>query len=130
MKIIDGKDAVLGRLAVYAAKEALKGEEIVVVNCDEIIISGNKQDIKEKLEGKRKKIGSGQRGPKHSRLNYRIVKRAIRGMLPNVRRSGRGREAYKRIKCYNDVPREYESLEKINLKEDKIKFIKIKDIVK
>ena len=28
MKIIDGQNAVLGRLASYAAKESLKGEEI------------------------------------------------------------------------------------------------------
>ncbi|MEK6898300.1 MAG: 50S ribosomal protein L13 [Nanoarchaeota archaeon] len=130
MKIIDGKDAVLGRLAVYAAKEALKGEEIIVVNCNEIIISGNKKDIKEKLEEKRTKIGSGQRGPKHSRLNYMIVKRVIRGMLPNARRNGRGREAYKKIKCYNEIPREYESSEKIKFNEKKIKFIKMRDIVK
>ena len=43
MKIIDGKNAVLGRLASFVAKEALKGEEIVIVNCDEIMITGNKK---------------------------------------------------------------------------------------
>ena len=101
-----------------------------MVNCNEIIISGNKKDIKEKLEEKRTKIGSGQRGPKHSRLNYMIVKRVIRGMLPNARRNGRGREAYKKIKCYNEIPREYESSEKIKFNEKKIKFIKMRDIVK
>ena len=31
MKIIDGKNAVMGRLASYAAKEALKGEEVVEI---------------------------------------------------------------------------------------------------
>ncbi len=46
MKIIDGKDAVLGRLASYAAKEALKGEEVIIVNCKEVIITGNKKDIR------------------------------------------------------------------------------------
>ena len=43
MKIIDGKGAILGRLASYAAKQALKGEEIVVLNCEEVIITGNKK---------------------------------------------------------------------------------------
>ncbi len=28
MKIIDGKDTILGRLASHVAKEALKGEEL------------------------------------------------------------------------------------------------------
>ena len=50
MKIIDGKNAILGRMASYVAKEALKGEEVVVVNCEEVIITGNKKDIKEKSE--------------------------------------------------------------------------------
>ena len=39
MKIIDGKNAAMGRLASYVAKEAVKGEEIAIVNCNEVIIS-------------------------------------------------------------------------------------------
>ena len=76
-KIIDGEGAVLGRLASFAAKEALLGEEIVILNCERVIITGNKADIKEKYESKRKKTGSGQMGPKHSRIAHKIVKRAI-----------------------------------------------------
>ena len=44
IKIIDGKNTVLGRLASFAAKEALKGEEIVVLNCEQVIITGNKKN--------------------------------------------------------------------------------------
>ena len=36
--IFDGKDAVLGRLATYAAKAALEGEEVTVVNAGDIVI--------------------------------------------------------------------------------------------
>ena len=46
-KIIDGKNAVLGRLASFAAKEALRGEEIVILNCEQIIITGNKRNNEE-----------------------------------------------------------------------------------
>jgi large subunit ribosomal protein L13 len=56
MKIIDGKNATLGRLASYAAKEALKGEEIAIVNCGETIITGNKQDIKNKFLRSRARV--------------------------------------------------------------------------
>lgn len=130
MKIIDGKDAVMGRLAVFAAKEALKGEEIIVVNCDEVIITGGKASIKKEFEETRTKVGSGLRGPKISRLDYKIVKRAIRGMLPNHRR-GRGKTAYGRVKCYNGVPEKFKDSEKISLKgREKIKFIKVKDLRK
>ena len=128
VKIIDGKGTVLGRLASFAAKEAIRGEEIVVLNCEQIIITGNKKNIKENFQKKREKIGSGQKGPKHSRLNNRIVKRTIRGMLPNHRK-GRGKEIFKKIKCYVGVPKEFQDSEKIKLKlKSKNKFIMIKEI--
>ncbi len=133
MKLIDGKGAVLGRLASYAAKEALKGEEIEIINCEQIIITGNKKEIKEKFESKRKRVGSTQKGPKVSRASEKIVKRIIRGMLPNYRK-GRGRDALKRIKCYVGVPKKYEETKKISFgkNESKLqsKIITIKDISK
>ena len=51
MKIIDGKGAVLGRLASNVAKEALGGEEIAILNCEEIIITGGKVSITKKKYG-------------------------------------------------------------------------------
>src|SRR3989338_2100192 len=54
MKIIDGENSVLGRIASYVAKEALKGERIAIVNCEKIIISGNKKNVEESFERKRK----------------------------------------------------------------------------
>ena len=116
MKIIDGTNMVMGRLASYVAKEALKGEEIVVVNCSEVIITGNKKMIEREFQEERGKFGSSQKGPKHHRTSEKIVKRSIRGMLPN-HRMGRGREAFKRIKCYNKVPVEFKEKELIKLKQ-------------
>ena len=129
-KIIDGKNAVMGRLASYAAKEALKGEEIVILNCEDVIITGNRENIKEEFEAQRGRVGHGQRGPKHIKTSERIVKRVIRGMLPNFR-WGRGREAYKRIKCYVGIPKEFEKSKKIvSGKEKKIKFSKVQEFTK
>ncbi len=128
MKIIDGTGARLGRLASYAAKEALKGEEIAIINCEEIVIVGNKQDIKKKFEARRMRVGSGQKGPKVSRLSEKIVKRAIRGMLPNHRR-GRGKECLKKIKCYKGFPEQFKNNEIVSLKApEKRKYSKIKEI--
>ena len=130
MKIIDGKNAVLGRLASYTAKEALKGEEIIILNCDQIIITGNKKNIREEFEAERRRIGSGQKGPKVSRSAEKIVKRAIRGMLPD-HRQGRGKVAYRRIKCYVGIPKEFQESKKIiGGREKKSKFIYIKEIAK
>ena len=129
-KIIDGKNAILGRLASYAAKEALKGEDIIILNCEQIIITGNKRYIKENFEAKRSRVGSSQKGPKHSRLSEKIVKRTIRGMLPDHRK-GRGKIVYKKIKCYAGVPKEFQEAKKIvGGKEKRTKFIQIKEIAK
>jgi len=130
MKIIDGKNAILGRLASYVAKESLKGEEVVILNCDQVIITGNKKFIEEDFKAKRRRVGFSQKGPKISRTPYLIVKRTIRGMIPNYR-TGRGREAFKRIKCYNGIPKEFEDKKKIiSGKEKQDKFILVKDLSK
>jgi large subunit ribosomal protein L13 len=130
MKIIDGTGLTLGRLASFAAKNALKGEEIKVLNCENVIITGNKKDILEEYRGKRKWVGSTQKGPKYSRNIDRIVKVTIRGMLPDYRK-GRGRIAYKRIRCYIGVPKEFEnSKREIFEKREIKKSYKVGDIFK
>ena len=130
MKIIDGKEAIMGRLASYAAKEALRGEEIVILNSEKVIITGNRKSIKEDFEEKRTRIGSGQKGPKISRSPQKILKRAIRGMLPDHRK-GRGKEAFGRIKCYVGIPKQFEASKKISGgKEIKSKFITIGELKK
>jgi len=130
MKVIDGTNAVLGRLASYAAKEALKGEEVVILNCGEIIITGNKVRTKADFEEKRSRVGHSQKGPKHHKTSEKIVKRTIRGMLPDHRK-GRGKVAFNNIKCYVGVPKEFEDAKKILAgKERKSKFGRVKEFAK
>ena len=51
-------------------------------------------------------------------------------MLPE-HRWGRGRNAFKRVKCYVGIPKEFESAKKINFHIDRTsKFIFVKDMVK
>ncbi|MEM0465137.1 MAG: 50S ribosomal protein L13 [Candidatus Pacearchaeota archaeon] len=126
--IIDAQETILGRLASFAAKQALEGNDIIILNSEKAIISGNKKNIIEKYRKLRKKGGYSQKGPKYSKLSYRIVKRAIRGMLPDFR-WGEGREALKRIKCYEGIPKEYENQEMVKIKTNKTnKFIEIKEL--
>lgn len=128
MKIVNGEHAVMGRLASYVAKEAMKGEEFAVVNCEKVIITGSKKNIGDKYLEKREKVGSGQKGPKVSRLSEQIVRRAIRGMVSN-HRMGRGKEAYKRVKCYVGIPKEFEGKDMISMEnKSKVKHVTIKSI--
>ena len=43
--IIDGTNATLGRLSSYAAKQALLGKEVAIVNAGSVVIVGRKEDI-------------------------------------------------------------------------------------
>ena len=130
MKVIQGKGIPLGRLASFAAKESLKGEDISIINCNEVIITGNYKTTKENFDVKRSRVGSGQRGPKHHATTEKIVKRAIRGMLPNAR-EGRGKVALKRIKCYSKVPKEFEKEKAIEIPTSKkIKYSLVKEFTK
>jgi len=128
MKIINAENATLGRLSSFVAKQALKGEEIVIVNCSKAVITGNKENIKKEFLEKRGRIGSSQKGPKYSKVAHKMVKRTIRGMLPD-HRWGRGREALKRIKCYDDIPEEFKDSKKISAgKEKNIKIMEIGEL--
>ena len=130
MKIINGKGLVMGRLASFAAKELLKGEEVIVLNCNEVIITGNKKNIENEFQEKRSKMGSSLKGPKHRRMSEKIVKRSIRGMLPNYR-EGRGRNAWKRLMCFNETPKEYEGKETLDIPlVKKAKSIKVSQLSK
>ncbi len=131
MKIIDAKDAIMGRLSAYAAKEAMGGEDIVIVNCEQAKITGRRLNIVEDFLSKRKTGGVIAAPTNTSRVAFKIVKRTIRGMLPDYR-MGRGRVAFKKIKCYNGVPKEFESAEKISLaRQDKRgKFIRVSELSK
>lgn len=128
MKIINGAKTRMGRLASHVAKEALKGEEVVVVNCRDVLITGSQKNIQTEFHEKTLRIGSGQRGPKIHKDSAKIVKRAIRGMMPN-HREGRGRDAFKKIKCYKDLPKEFEGKEILELETPRaLKQIKVQKL--
>jgi len=127
--VIDANNAILGRLASYAAKQALLGKEIVIVNCNDAVITGKKSSIVSEYMVARARGGSSLKGPFFPKSPERILKRTIRGMLSY--KQGRGREALKRIICYNATPAEYEEAKKIIAgKEKNIKTIKLSELSK
>ena|SRR3989338_3660823 len=112
--VIDGSGAILGRLASYVAKQSLLGKNVIVINCDKVIIAGNRENIVFEWKEATRRGGHSLKGPFVPRKNSeKMVKRTIRGMLSY--RQGRGLEAFKRIRCYATTPAEYESAKKITL---------------
>ncbi len=114
MQVIDGKGVVMGRLASHVAKRLLEGEEIHVINCELILISGKRQSIMNRFKFKRE-VGSTRKGPFYPRMPHKMFKRTVRGML-NYQQP-RGRDAYKRLKTHIGSPKEL-SKEKSEVIED------------
>ena len=111
--IVDGNGAIFGRMASFVSKELLKGNFVDIINCEKIIVSGDKKNFVEKILRKRRMgRGSSLKGPKYIRKGDRLVKRMIRGMLPRDRM--KGKEAFKRLKCYDGLG---------NFKEEELKNI-------
>jgi large subunit ribosomal protein L13 len=99
--IIDAKDAILGRLSSFAAKQLLLGNKVDIINCEECIVSGKKQSIMgiyiRKLHRK-----APTKAPFFYRRPDMLVKRTVRGMLPFKR--ARGRDTFKNIRCHIGIP--------------------------
>ena len=104
--IIDGKNAVLGRLASIVAERIMDGEEIVVVNSESIVITGERDavfaDYKAKFDRGECKS---RKGPFYPRRADLLFKRAVRGMIPWMSTSGR--EAYRRLHVFVGVPKQF-----------------------
>ncbi len=124
MTVINAEDCIAGRLASHVAKRLLEGEEIVVVNAEKAVVSGNPKAVEE-FFGEKIKRGDPYHGPFYPRHPERIMRRIVRGMLPFHK--SRGREAYRRLKVYRSVPEELkgEKMETIGKAKSKLehKFV-------
>ena len=114
--IIDAEGAVLGRLCTVVAKRLLNGEEIAIIHSEKAIVTGKKDMIKAHYKHERE-VGTYRKGPFYPRMPDRILKRTVRGMIPY--QEPHGRTAYKRLKCYIGVPKEFQGkpFEKITVAE-------------
>lgn len=116
MIVIDATHLLVGRIATYVSKKVLHGEEVSIVNSEKAIISGPRKRLVERYKEKVER-GHPYKGPFYPVREDLILKRAIRGMLPW--KNARGKEAFKRLRCYIGVPAElhgkkFETLERAN----------------
>ena len=129
--IIDANNLILGRLGTYAAKKALLGEKVDIVNCESCVVTGDKYDIFRKYD-RFLHMGTPAKGPFTRKMPDRFVKRAIRGMLPY--KKGRGRDAFKNIKCYIGFPdslkdKKIDTIGEANAEKlPNFKYVTVKDI--
>jgi len=111
--IIDGRGHLLGRLASIVAKQCLSGQQVVVVRCEEINISGlffrNKLKYLSFLK-KRCNVRP-THGPIHFRAPSKIFWRTVRGMVRH--KTPRGTAALDRLKVFEGIPPPYDKMKRM-----------------
>ena len=123
--IINGEGHILGRLASVVSKKLLEGEEVVVLNAEKIMLTGNKDwaYAKYKQRVDRKSISNPRDlGPKYPRRPEDIFRRTVRGMLPF--KKSKGKVAFKGLKAFVGVPEEYADMELVTVPEAEYTNIK------
>ena len=129
--IIDGQDLIVGRTATIIAKKALMGENVGLVNCEKMVITGGKKEVIGKFQRK-KSMGVPSKGPFQPRRPDMLVKKIIKGMLPH--KKPRGRDALKKILCYIGVPDEFKDKKPVEIvgasmsKLPNLKFVSLLDL--
>ncbi|MBU0585967.1 50S ribosomal protein L13 [Candidatus Micrarchaeota archaeon] len=104
MIIVDGPGMILGRLASNIAKKLMEGEEVHLINCEKIVISGDPEVTIERYTQRRRlqHKGTPEFSPKWPKIPNLLVRRMIRGMLPF--KKDKGRTAFKKLKVYVGNP--------------------------
>lgn len=129
--IIDASDIIAGRLATFVAKKALLGETIEIVNSEQAVISGSKENIFARFKQKTE-MGVPSKGPFVHRSPDKLMRRIIRNMLPF--KQAKGKLAFKRIRCWKGTPEEFKGKEIVELKDIKsaklpnFKYVKLLEV--
>jgi len=108
--IIDGRNAVLGRLGSVVAQRIMDGEEIVVINAESIVVTGERDMIFADYKARVDRGDTTKRkGPFYPRRADLLFKRSVRGMIPWTTTSGR--EAYRRLHVFVGTPKQFADAE-------------------
>ena len=110
--LIDCRDHMHGRLCSIVAKELLAGQKIILVRCEEMIISGSlvrNQTKYAQFRAKRMNTNH-RRGPFHFKSPARMVWRTIRGMVHQ--KTARGQAAIGRLSTFEGIPHPYDKMKR------------------
>src|SRR3989338_6386483 len=108
MMVINGDKAIFGRLQASSAKKLLEGEDVVVVNAEKTVFSGNKVSIIDRYRAKRniQQKANPEHSPKYPVRPDMFLKYALKGMLP--KKNATGKQALHKFNAYLGMPKEFE----------------------
>jgi large subunit ribosomal protein L13 len=132
--IINAEGLVAGRLASNIAKKIIEGEQITIINAEKAILVGSYSAIIPKM---RQRVDATVKsnphyGPKYDRIPSKMLRRMIKGMLPNKKKTAE--RLLKQLTIYNSVPKQIniektETIEKTKCNE-KQDFMSLEKIAK
>lgn len=108
---IDATGLVLGRLSSWIAQRIMTGEDVIVVNAQDMIVSGKRKFLINSHLQKRSRAThtNPKRGPFYPRMPDRILRRTVRGMLPW--KTSSGKSAFRRLSAYIEIPDKLSEIE-------------------
>ncbi len=124
--VIDATDIALGRVAALAASYLRGknkptftphidcGDNIIIINCDKVKLTGNKENTKMYYNHSQYQGGLRERTAKVMKEKYPVemMERAIKGMLPHNRL---GRQMYKKLFVYTGNEHKHEAQKPVAL---------------
>jgi len=129
---VDASKLVAGRLSSKVAKSMINGESVVIVNAENVVLVGRREEIVAKWKKRvdARVLSNPHFGPKYERIPSRMLKRMIKGMLPNKKTTAS--RIMKQLKIYNGVPKEltktkFDEIEGVKFNE-KHDFITLKEV--
>jgi large subunit ribosomal protein L13 len=114
MVLINADGLIVGRLASIVAKKLLEGDEVMIINAEKAILSGAKASTFREYKEAHVR-GSKEHGPYFPKRPDAILKRTIRGMLPD--KTQRGKDAMARLRVYIGTPFEFDGQPAVTLEQ-------------
>ncbi len=132
--IVNAEGLVAGRLASKVAKAAINGEDVVIINAEKVVLVGKQTAIMPKFQ---QRVDAGVKsnphyGPKYDRIPSKMLRRMIKGMLPNKSRTAE--KLLKQIYIYNSTTDKVDITKAITMEDikcnEKHDFMLLEDVAK
>ncbi|MFH1057001.1 MAG: 50S ribosomal protein L13 [Candidatus Micrarchaeota archaeon] len=108
MIVINGEKAIAGRVLAFASKKLQEGEQVIVVNAEKAVFSGDAVNIVSRYKAKRdiQNKSNPEHSPKYPVRPDLFLKYILRGMLPKKKASGK--KARGNFRAFLGMPAEFE----------------------
>lgn len=105
--IVNAKGHVAGKLATHVAKNIVEGQKVIVINTEDIVLTGPIERSIGKFKSylNKRRLTKPEKGQKHHRLPSMFFQRIVRRMVP--KKKIKGQRALTLLKVHESCPDEF-----------------------